>query len=60
MRIGGLPIATSWKNSTTGLEAAKGSVVGVNGADSISQMEMIDRTYQKAGWKLRPSIKFTN
>ncbi|KAL1967362.1 hypothetical protein VTN77DRAFT_3146 [Rasamsonia byssochlamydoides] len=32
-----------------------GSGVWIDGADSIAQMEVIDRTYEKAGLKVRPS-----
>lgn len=35
-----------------------GSGVWVDGQDSIKQMEAIDRTYEKAGMKLRPTSTF--
>jgi predicted dehydrogenase len=38
--------------------ATAGSGVWVHGADSIAQMEVIDRTYEKAGLKARPTSEF--
>ncbi|KAL1979262.1 hypothetical protein VTN96DRAFT_6338 [Rasamsonia emersonii] len=36
-----------------------GSRVWIDGADSIAQMEVIDRTYEKAGLAVRPTSSFT-
>jgi hypothetical protein len=40
------------------IKGREGSGVWVDGDDSIKQMEAIDRTYEKAGMKLRPTSKF--
>lgn len=41
------------------VKGRKGSGVWVDGQDSIAQMEAIDRTYEKAGLKPRPTSDFT-
>ncbi|KAJ5169038.1 uncharacterized protein N7482_004632 [Penicillium canariense] len=40
------------------VKGREGSGVWVDGAESIAQMEAIDRTYKKAGLKLRPTSTF--
>lgn len=40
------------------IKRRKGSGVWVEGADSIAQMESIDRTYEKAGLRVRPRSEF--
>ncbi|KAA8650830.1 hypothetical protein EYZ11_003807 [Aspergillus tanneri] len=40
------------------IKGRKGSGVWVDGDDSIRQMEAIDRTYEKAGMRLRPTTSF--
>ncbi|KAJ6023013.1 hypothetical protein N7499_008331 [Penicillium canescens] len=40
------------------IKGREGSGVWVDGDDSIKQMDAIDRTYEKAGMKLRPTSKF--
>lgn len=40
------------------IKGRQGSGTWVDGDDSIKQMEAIDRTYEKAGMKLRPTSKF--
>jgi predicted dehydrogenase len=40
------------------IKGRPGSGVWVNGADSIAQMEIIDRTYERAGLRPRDTSKF--
>ncbi|KAF7594616.1 hypothetical protein BBP40_008883 [Aspergillus hancockii] len=40
------------------VKGRKGSGVWVEGNDSIKQMDAVDRTYEKAGLKIRPSSSF--
>lgn len=40
------------------VKGREGSGVWVDGAESIAQMEAIDRTYEKAGLKIRPTSTF--
>jgi predicted dehydrogenase len=41
------------------VQGRKGSGVWIDGEDSIAQMDVIDRTYEKGGLKIRPSSSFT-